>query len=127
MRVTLLVAALSLLACATAHDGRGEPPLGAIDPEAVRKVIRDHVPQVRWCYEQELASHPGVEGKLTIRWHIDADGRTSNASVQPDATTIASEALVRCVMTRLATWEFPKPSHGGVAVVTYPWILRVTG
>jgi hypothetical protein len=84
MRASPSLAASFLLACARAHGGRGERPRGAIDPEAVRKVIRDHAPQVRWCDEQELTAIPVSRGELTIRWHIDAGGSTKNASVQVD-------------------------------------------
>jgi hypothetical protein len=30
-------------------------------------------------------------------------------------------------MSRIVTWDFPKPKGGGIAIVTYPWILRSSG
>jgi hypothetical protein len=31
------------------------------------------------------------------------------------------------MMDRIQSWQFPKPKGGGVAVITYPWILRSSG
>lgn len=103
--------------------------LGAIDPELVRKVIRDHADQVRYCYEQQLTLNPKLAGKVAIKWQINADGSASATIVDP-GTPLDSEGLrhvADCVMSRIRTWEFPKPKGGGVAIVTYPWILRSAG
>ena len=102
--------------------------LGAIDPELIRKVIRDHADQVRYCYEQQLTLNPKLSGKVSIKWQINADGRASNTMiVGGDATTLPNEEVGRCIMSRIVTWEFPKPKGGGIAIVTYPWILRSSG
>jgi hypothetical protein len=102
--------------------------LGAIDPELVRKVIRDHAAQVRYCYEQQLALNPKLEGKISIKWQIGADGSASSTLVvRGDATTLQNDQVAQCIMSRIVTWEFPKPKGGGIAIVTYPWILRTSG
>jgi hypothetical protein len=31
------------------------------------------------------------------------------------------------MMSRITSWQFPKPKGGGIAVITYPWILRSSG
>jgi hypothetical protein len=125
-----LVEAQSTLDKLAVADGAlrtGESKLrGAIDPERVRKVIRDHEAQVRYCYEQQLARDPKVEGKVSIRWQIDPDGHASNATVNRAETTLPGDEVPECIMSRVVTWEFPKPSSGGLAIVTYPWILRTT-
>jgi hypothetical protein len=102
--------------------------LGSIDPELVRKVIRDHAAQVRYCYEQQLALNPKLAGKISIRWQIGADGRASSTVVvRGDGTTLPNDQVAQCIMSRIVTWEFPKPKGGGIAIVTYPWILRSSG
>jgi hypothetical protein len=101
--------------------------VGAIDPELIRKVIREHASQVRYCYEQQLALNPKLEGKVAIRWQIGPDGRASSTMVDAGATTIQNEEVQRCIMARIVTWEFPKPRGGGIAIVTYPWVLRTAG
>jgi FHA domain-containing protein len=103
--------------------------LGAIDPELIRKVIRDHADQVRYCYEQQLTLNPKLGGKVAIKWQINADGRASATILDP-SVPIDSDGLRtvgECIMSRIRTWEFPKPKGGGMAIVTYPWILRSSG
>jgi hypothetical protein len=109
-----------------AIDTQNVKVVGAIDPELIRKVIREHASQVRYCYEQELAVDPKLEGKVSIQWQIGADGSASNCTVHGD-TTLQSEKVQRCIMSRIVTWAFPKPKGGGIAIVKYPWILRTSG
>ena len=47
----------------------------------------------------------------------------SNFPVDSDGMRNVGE----CIMSRIKTWEFPKPKGGGMAIVTYPWILRSSG
>ena len=101
--------------------------LGAIDKELIRKVIQEHASQIRYCYEQELTRDPKLEGKVAIRWVINADGRVSSPQVDTGATTLMNDKVHHCMMERIASWEFPKPKGGGIAVITYPWILRASG
>jgi hypothetical protein len=101
--------------------------LGAIDPELIRKVIRDHADQVRYCYEQQLTLNPKLAGKVSIKWIINAQGRAESPSIVAGDTTLANEQVGQCIMSRIVTWEFPKPRGGGMAIVTYPWILRSSG
>jgi hypothetical protein len=100
--------------------------LGAIDPELIRKVIREHASEVRYCYEQELVLNPKLEGKVAIQWQIGSDGSASNCIVHGE-TTLMNEKVQRCIMSRITTWLFPKPKGGGIAIVKYPWILRTSG
>ena len=101
----------------------------ANDPELIRKVIRDHADQVRYCYEQQLTLNPKLGGKIAIKWQINADGHASatifdsNVPVDSDGMRNVGE----CIMSRIKSWEFPKPKGGGMAIVTYPWILRSSG
>jgi hypothetical protein len=101
--------------------------MGSIDKELIRKVIQEHAAQIRFCYEEQLAVNPKLAGKVAIKWVIDADGNASNASVDAAATTLKDDKVHQCMMARIVSWQFPKPKGGGIAVITYPWILRVAG
>lgn len=101
--------------------------MGSIDKELIRKVIQEHAAQIRFCYEEELAVNPKLAGKVAIKWVIDADGNASNAAVDAGATSLASDKVHQCMMARIVSWQFPKPKGGGIAVITYPWILRASG
>lgn len=101
--------------------------MGSIDKELIRKVIQEHAAQIRFCYEEQLAVNPKLAGKVAIKWVIDADGNASNATVDMSSTTLASDKVHQCMMARIVSWQFPKPRGGGIAVITYPWILRASG
>ncbi len=101
--------------------------MGSIDKELIRKVIQDHAAQIRYCYEQQLAINPRLQGKVAIKWIIQADGSGTNPQVDHSATTLEDAKVHECMMSRITSWAFPKPKGGGIAVITYPWILRSSG
>ena len=101
--------------------------MGSIDKELIRKVIQDHAAQIRYCYEQQLAINPRLQGKVSIKWIIQADGSATNPQVDESATTLDDGKVHECMMSRITSWQFPKPKGGGIAVITYPWILRASG
>jgi len=101
--------------------------MGSIDKELIRKVIQEHAAQIRYCYEQELALNPRLQGKVSIKWIIQADGSATNPQVEEGATTLEDAKVQECMMSRITSWQFPKPKGGGIAVITYPWILRASG
>jgi hypothetical protein len=101
--------------------------MGSIDKELIRKVIQDHAAQIRYCYEQQLAVNPRLQGKVSIKWVINGDGSASSPQVDASATTLEDAKVHECMMARITSWAFPKPKGGGIAVITYPWILRSSG
>jgi hypothetical protein len=101
--------------------------IGSIDKELIRQVIKEHAAQIRFCYEEQLAVNPKLAGKVSINWTIDADGNASNANVVKDGTSMVDDKVHQCMMARIVSWQFPKPKGGGIAVITYPWILRASG
>ncbi len=101
--------------------------MGSIDKELIRKVIQDHAAQIRYCYEQQLAINPRLAGKVSVKWTIDGDGNATTPQVVSDGTTLEDGKVHQCMMSRIISWQFPKPKGGGIAVITYPWILRSSG
>jgi hypothetical protein len=101
--------------------------MGSIDKELIRKVIQDHAAQIRYCYETQLAINPRLQGKVAVKWIINADGSASSPQIDHSATTLEDGKVHECMMSRITSWAFPKPKGGGIAVITYPWILRSSG
>ncbi len=101
--------------------------MGSVDRELIRKVIQDHAAQIRYCYEQQLAVNPRLQGKVSVKWVINGDGSASNAQIDHSGTTLEDAKVHECMMARITSWAFPKPKGGGIAVITYPWILRSSG
>lgn len=87
---------------------------GKLPADVVRRVVRAHVNQLRYCYEKLLVARPDIAGALTLELVITPTGDVTAATangVTPDLET--------CVTQRAMTWKFPKPKSG-IVKVTYP-------
>jgi hypothetical protein len=98
---------------------------GSLDKELIRRVIHAHRNQVRFCYESELVRHPGMNGKVTVKFIIGANGTVQKSGL--DASTLGNGNVESCIVSRVAQWEFPKPKGGGIVVVSYPFLLKESG
>lgn len=96
--------------------------LGSLDKDIIKRVIRENMQQIRYCYERELSKTPGIYGKVKMKWVITAEGRVSQSQVAE--TQMKNAAVENCMKRRIKTWRFPKPKGGGIVLVTYPFIFR---
>lgn len=102
--------------------GAEEDFVGTIDREAVRRVVRAGMRELRGCYERELSKlskTQQLEGKVVIQWTIAAQGRALNAKVK--SSTLGNRAVENCIRDRLSTWRFPDPPNGTEAEVNFPF------
>lgn len=105
--------------------GAEEDFIGTIDKEAVRRVVRAGLREIRGCYERELnklEKGERLEGKVVISWEIIAKGKAANVRVK--SSTLGSAKVENCVRERLAGWIFPEPPEGMSADVTYPFTFK---
>ncbi len=92
-------------------------------PEAViRRVVAQHRPGLRQCYEAELRRASGLRTRVQLRWTILADG--SVAAVQILDATPRWPALETCLSDEVGSWRFPKTRDGATVEVNYPVIFR---
>jgi TonB family protein len=98
---------------------------GSLDKELIRRVIHSHASQVRFCYESELVRHPGMNGKVTVKFIIAASGSVQRAGI--DQSTLGNANVESCIVSRVYQWQFPKPKGGGIVVVNYPFLLKASG
>ncbi len=104
----------------------GSPTImGSLDKEIIRRVIKQHLAQIRYCYEKELVRSPGLFGKVATRFTISANGRVQSASVAQ--STMKNAEVERCITAKIRTWKFPKPKGGGIVIVKYPFIFKTAG
>jgi hypothetical protein len=96
--------------------------MGSMDKEQIRQVIRRNIHQIRACYEAQLAKHPTLAGKISIRFVIAVNGTVSESNVAQASTN--NPELETCLATHVRTWIFPNPKGGGVVIVTYPFIFK---
>ncbi len=96
--------------------------MGSLDKEIIRRVIKQHISQIRYCYERELQRTPGLFGKVATKFTISASGSVQSAQVSE--STLKNRAVEQCITARIRTWKFPKPKGGGIVIVKYPFILK---
>lgn len=97
---------------------------GSLDKELIRRVIRRHINEVKFCYEKELIRHPGMGGRVIVQFTIAPTGAVANAEVQ--SSTLNNSTVESCMAQAVRRWEFPKPQKGVVGV-SYPFVLKQTG
>jgi hypothetical protein len=95
---------------------------GSIDGDVVRRIVRAHINEVRYCYIQGLARNPKLEGKVSIQFTITPLGDVSVATVAK--TTLEDVNVGSCIAMAVERWQFSKPSDGGNVVVTYPFVME---
>lgn len=92
-----------------------------MDREAIRRVIREHLREIRNCYEKELQRQPDLYGKLVISWDIEAGGRVTNAGIKDNSTGNAK--IGECLVGALRGWKFPEPPANQIGRISYPFIF----
>jgi Ca-activated chloride channel family protein len=92
---------------------------GSLDKEIVRRVVRQHRKQIKYCYEKELQASPKLSGTVVVRFVIDAGGNVTAASIKE--TTLGDSAVESCLLRVIRRWVFPRPKGGGVVIVNYPF------
>jgi len=98
-------------------DGDLEISAGAIGKDIVRKVVKDHVGKLQYCYEKTLLANPGIEGTVTARFTIGTDGSVDDVK----ATGVHPE-VESCVAEAVKAFRFP-PSEAKVEV-SYPFTFK---
>jgi len=95
---------------------------GTMDKDIVRRIVRAHINEVRYCYNQGLARDPDLKGRVTIQFNIGPTGSVPVAVVAD--STVKDTSVGNCIAKAVKRWTFPKPPGGGSAVVTYPFVLE---
>lgn len=101
--------------------GMGAEWTGTIDREAVRRVIRSILSQIKSCYERQLRSHPELEGKVVINFEIYTKGQVRVAT--PKEAPGLLRPVAECVAARIKDQRFPEPPEGSFASVDFPFVF----
>jgi TonB family protein len=104
----------------------GKPEVrGTLGREIIRRVIRRHINEVRFCYEQDLAQRPSLAGRVSVRFIVSPTGAVQAAGV--DHSTLGAPRAEACVAQAVRRWTFPAPEDGGLVIVTYPFVFTASG
>lgn len=93
--------------------------LGAIDPELLRKILREYLPQFRHCYQKELRRSEGAEGVLDLNFNINKNGKAFRVAIKSKKSQFSRNG-VNCMAGVLRIINFPKPKGGGTVSVRQP-------
>jgi len=96
--------------------------LGALDKSVIDRVIKQHLAQIRYCYQKELNKNPGLYGKIVIKFVIAKDGSVSSAKT--NSTSMNNPIVENCICQRFMRFQFPQPKGGGIVIVTYPFVFK---
>ena len=91
-----------------------------MDREAIRRVIRDHLREIRTCYERELQRSPDLVGKLVLEWDIEEGGHVKSVRVVSNGLL---PSVGTCVASHLKGWKFPDPPKEQIGRVVYPFVF----
>jgi outer membrane biosynthesis protein TonB len=99
----------------------GKQVRGRLPPEQIKSVVLANLSVFRECYDRARRTNAGLQGKVTVKFEIDADGVVRrSADARSDLPDIV---LVQCVVDAYRTLRFPEPS-GGVVTVYFPLIFN---
>jgi outer membrane biosynthesis protein TonB len=93
--------------------------LGSMDPDVIRRILLDHLPQFRYCYQKELErSGAEMSGTVKLNFTIGASGHVSQAGI--DGSSGLPTDVKKCVIGVLRGISFPEPMGGGTVEVKQP-------
>jgi hypothetical protein len=94
--------------------------LGSIEPEVLRKILQEYLPQFKFCYQQELQeTSEKLKGIVDLNFRIEGNGKVSVVNIKSQNAKF-SEKGIACMGNILHMIEFPKPKGGGLVDVRQP-------
>ncbi len=93
--------------------------LGSMDPDVIRRILLDHLPQFRYCYQKELErTGADTSGTVKLDFTIGASGHVTQAGI--DGSSALPTDVKKCVVQVLKGINFPEPMGGGTVGVKQP-------
>ena len=93
--------------------------LGSMDPDIIRRILLEHLPQFRYCYQKELEkTGQEMSGVIKLNFTIGASGHVTQAGL--DGSSNLPGDVKRCVVGVLKGIAFPEPMGGGTVEVKQP-------
>jgi hypothetical protein len=105
-------------ATAPGGGGGGGEVDGAIDREAIQRVMRAHAADFQRCYQDLLKSAPDAKGTLHLHITIVASGKVPNATADGDA---ALQPMFACAQKAATKLVFP--ATNGTLTISYPMVF----
>jgi len=98
---------------------------GGLDRELVRRIVRAHINEVRYCYNQGLQTNPSLDGTVQLEFSIGPNGTVTSSAIGP--STLVDETVTTCIARAARRWKFPKPTSAGLVLVKMPLSFSAGG
>lgn len=95
--------------------------LSNINPDEIRRILRDHIPQFRYCYQTELDTNKnpdGLQGRMNFKFKINGTGKVASSEITSEEIT--SDKVRDCIKDVLHGIQFPSPGAGRSVDVSQP-------
>lgn len=101
------------------YPGPTEPD-PTTDVEAIRKVIKGHAGDLKFCYERSAKLRSDLAGRVEVSWEIRG-GRAGDVTIDENYT--GDDELGTCIANQLGRWSF-----AGIAntEVTWPFVFKAS-
>ncbi len=86
-------------------SGEGDSYTPSVDPTSTRRVMREHLREIRNCFERELQRTQDLGGLVVLQWKIGENGGVSEAKLSCSQSE-GLEPVGKCIAQRLSTWKF---------------------
>ena len=106
----------------TPAGAEAEEVKGSLSTDVIRRVVKIHHAEVKYCYEKELVKKPDLAGKVVTRFIISGKGKVQSAEIK--SSTMNNTGFESCVVKKIKRWVFPPPEGGGIVTVTYPFVMQ---
>jgi len=95
--------------------------LNSMDPELVKKILREYIPQFRHCYQQELITNSEkIRGIIDMNFTISPDGKVARHKIKAKDAEFSKKGT-DCMARVLSLIEFPRPKGGGIVDIRQPF------
>lgn len=97
---------------------------GSLDMETIRRIIRQHAAEYKYCYEKQLNLKRDLAGKVTVKFTISGNGSVIASAVEE--STMGDREVESCLTDKIKRWVFPEPKGGGIVIVKYPFVFKAS-
>ena len=95
--------------------------LGGMDPDVIKSILLEHLPQFRYCYQKVLDQQAkSFNGMVRMDFVIGASGHVTKTGLSPVSGRLPA-SVKGCIVKVLKGIRFPEPAGGGVVEVSQPF------
>ena len=117
-----------VVAAVKASDFATDDTAGKLSKESIAGVVRKKLTGIKFCYNQELAKNPNLQGKVVVKFNIVGEGDEGVVKdIEIVESTIGNTSVEDCMRRNISRWKFPVPEGGGVVNIVYPFVFAPAG